>query len=102
MAAYNPHGAQGCPGGSCDPQPAGKPARDEGYLYWAAWLGHDGEHACSRTRTRTASTAASTSPRAASNVLNILDSIRRWPPLVTPFGAVFETACHAGSTEVST
>ena len=34
MAAYNPHGAQGCPGGQCDPQPAGKPARDEGYLYW--------------------------------------------------------------------
>src|SRR3954447_25010387 len=43
MAAYNPHGAQGCPGGQCDPQPAGKPTRDEGYLYWAAWLGHNGD-----------------------------------------------------------
>jgi phospholipid/cholesterol/gamma-HCH transport system substrate-binding protein len=32
MAAYNPHGAN----------PPGAPARDEGYLYWAAWLGHNG------------------------------------------------------------
>lgn len=32
MAAYNPHGAQ-------DPGVSG---RDEGYLYWVAWLGHVG------------------------------------------------------------
>jgi phospholipid/cholesterol/gamma-HCH transport system substrate-binding protein len=32
MAAYNPGGAQ----------PPGAPNRDEGYLYWAAWLGHVG------------------------------------------------------------
>jgi phospholipid/cholesterol/gamma-HCH transport system substrate-binding protein len=32
MAAYNPGGAQ----------PPGTPNRDEGYLYWAAWLGHVG------------------------------------------------------------
>jgi phospholipid/cholesterol/gamma-HCH transport system substrate-binding protein len=32
MAAYNPRGAE----------PAGTPGRDEGYLYWLAWLGHNG------------------------------------------------------------
>lgn len=32
MAAYNPRGAE----------PAGTEGRDEGYLYWAGWLGHNG------------------------------------------------------------
>ena len=32
MAAYNPRGAE-------DPDAAG---RDEGYLYWGAWLAHNG------------------------------------------------------------
>ena len=32
MAAYNPGGAQ----------PVGSPNRQEGYLYWLAWLAHDG------------------------------------------------------------
>ncbi len=32
MAANNPKGAE----------PAGTAGRDEGYLYWAAWLGHNG------------------------------------------------------------
>jgi phospholipid/cholesterol/gamma-HCH transport system substrate-binding protein len=32
MAAFNPNGAE----------PAGTEGRDEGYLYWAAWLGHNG------------------------------------------------------------
>jgi phospholipid/cholesterol/gamma-HCH transport system substrate-binding protein len=32
MASHNPNGAE----------PAGAPHRDEGYLYWAAWLGHNG------------------------------------------------------------
>ena len=32
MAAYNPKGAE----------PPGTPGRAEGYLYWAAWLGHNG------------------------------------------------------------
>jgi phospholipid/cholesterol/gamma-HCH transport system substrate-binding protein len=31
MAAYNPRGAE----------PAGSPGRDEGYLYWLAWLSHN-------------------------------------------------------------
>jgi len=31
MAAYNPRGAEA----------PGTAGRDEGYLYWAAWLGHD-------------------------------------------------------------
>ena len=35
MAAYNPRGAE-------DPGTAG---RDEGYLYWAGWLGHNGNSA---------------------------------------------------------
>ena len=33
MAAYNPHGAE----------PPGASKRDEGYLYWAAWLGHNSD-----------------------------------------------------------
>ena len=31
MAAFNPNGAE----------PAGTAGRDEGYLFWAAWLGHN-------------------------------------------------------------
>ncbi len=31
MAAFNPDGAE----------PSGTPGRDEGYLYWAGWLGHN-------------------------------------------------------------
>ena len=39
MAAYNPRGAENCPG---PPETQSCPAgRDEGYLYWAAWLGHN-------------------------------------------------------------
>ena len=33
MTAYNPKGAE----------PSGVPDRDEGYLYWAGWLGHNGD-----------------------------------------------------------
>jgi hypothetical protein len=33
MAAYNPGGAN----------PPGSPNRDEGYLYWLAWLSHDAD-----------------------------------------------------------
>jgi phospholipid/cholesterol/gamma-HCH transport system substrate-binding protein len=33
MAAYNPNGAEA----------PGAPGRDEGYLFWAAWLGHNGD-----------------------------------------------------------
>jgi phospholipid/cholesterol/gamma-HCH transport system substrate-binding protein len=91
MAAYNPHGAQGCPGGQCNPQPAGKPARDEGYLYWAAWLGHNGDsvfqnqdaHGVYRRVYFTLS---------CQQVHNLLLS-SPLAPLVTPFGAVFQTAC---------
>jgi phospholipid/cholesterol/gamma-HCH transport system substrate-binding protein len=31
MAAHNPGGAE----------PTGDPGRDEGYLYWVSWLGHN-------------------------------------------------------------
>ena len=34
MAAHNPRGAE----------PAGTPGRDEGYLYWFSWLGHNSSH----------------------------------------------------------
>jgi phospholipid/cholesterol/gamma-HCH transport system substrate-binding protein len=90
MAAYNPHGAQGCPGGNCSPQPNGKP-RDEGYLYWAAWLGHIGNTVfqnqdANGVYRRIYFTAS------CSNIKNILDS-SPLAQLVTPFGAVFQTAC---------
>jgi len=91
MAAYNPHGAQGCPGGQCDPQPAGKPARDEGYLYWLAWLGHNGDSVFANQDAnglyRRIYLSAS-----CSNIHNVLLSSPA-APLVTPLGAVFQTAC---------
>jgi len=90
MAAYNPRGAEGCPGGNCSPQPNGKP-RDEGYLYWAAWLGHIGNTVfqnqdANGVYRRIYFTAS------CGTVKNILDS-SPLAPLVTPFGAVFGTAC---------
>lgn len=36
MAAYNPNGAE-------EPLAPGTPGRDEGYLYWLAWLGHNSD-----------------------------------------------------------
>jgi phospholipid/cholesterol/gamma-HCH transport system substrate-binding protein len=39
MAAYNPGGAQPACGSAA--LAAGTCSRDEGYLYWAAWLGHN-------------------------------------------------------------
>jgi phospholipid/cholesterol/gamma-HCH transport system substrate-binding protein len=91
MAAYNPHGAQGCPGGNCNPQPAGQPARDEGYLYWAAWLGHVGntvfQNGDANGLYRRIYFTAS-----CKNVVNILAS-SPLAPIVTPFGAVFEKGC---------
>ena len=91
MAAYNPHGAQGCPGGTCNPQ---QPRRDEGYLYWLAWLAHNGNSVFANQDAnglyrRIYFTAS------CRNVLNVLESSPA-APLVTPFGAVFETACSPG------
>jgi phospholipid/cholesterol/gamma-HCH transport system substrate-binding protein len=90
MAAYNPHGAEGCPGGQCSPQPNGK-QRDEGYLYWAAWLGHNGNSVFSDQDAnglyRRIYLSAS-----CSTVTNVLES-SPLAPLVTPLGAVFLTAC---------
>jgi phospholipid/cholesterol/gamma-HCH transport system substrate-binding protein len=90
-AAYNPHGAQDCPGGQCNPQPGGGPTRDEGYLYWVAWLGHNGNtvfqnqdaHGLYR-RIYFSATCES--------IKNIIDS-SPLAQLVTPFGAVYQTAC---------
>jgi phospholipid/cholesterol/gamma-HCH transport system substrate-binding protein len=91
MAAYNPHGAQGCPGGQCDPQPAGKPARDEGYLYWLAWLGHNGDSVFANQDANGLYRRIYLSATC-SNVHNVLLS-SPVAPLVTPLGAVFQTAC---------
>ena len=97
MAAYNPHGAQGCPGGQCDPQPAGKPARDEGYLYWASWLGHDANTVFQNQDAnglyrRVYFTAS------CQQVHSLLES-SPLAALVTPFGAVFQTACPVGGSK---
>ena len=91
MAAYNPHGAQGCPGGTCDPQPAGKPKRDEGYLYWAAWLGHNGNTVFQNQDAnglyrRVYFTASCNTLR------NMIDASPA-AVLIAPFGAVYQTAC---------
>ena len=90
MAAYNPHGAEGCPGGDCGAQPSGR-QRDEGYLYWAAWLGHNGNNVFSNQDAhglyrRVYATAS------CDNILNLL-ALSPAVKLVTPFGAVFQTAC---------
>ena len=91
MAAYNPHGAQGCPGGKCDPQPQGKPARDEGYLYWVAWLGHVGNTVFQNQDANGVYRRIYLSA-SCSNILNLLGS-SPLAPLVTPLGAVYQTAC---------
>ena len=91
MAAYNPHGAQGCPGGSCNPQPAGKPARDEGYLYWIAWLGHV-ENTVFQNGDGTGLYRRIYFTASCANVLNILTETPL-AAIATPLGAVFESAC---------
>jgi phospholipid/cholesterol/gamma-HCH transport system substrate-binding protein len=90
MAAYNPHGAEGCPGGQCSPQPNGRP-RDEGYLYWAAWLGHNGNSVFANQDAnglyrRVYFTAS------CSTILNMLDASPAIK-LISPLGSVFQTAC---------
>ena len=84
MAAYNPHGAE----------PAGTPNRDEGYLYWAAWLGHVGDTVFQNQDAnglyrRIYFTVS------CSNAANILASTPL-AALVTPFGALFAPGgpCH--------
>jgi phospholipid/cholesterol/gamma-HCH transport system substrate-binding protein len=85
MAAYNPHGAQGCPGGSCNPQ---KPARDEGYLYWAAWLSHV-ENTVFQNGDANGLYRRIYLSESCANVVNTLES-SPLAPIVTPLGAVFE------------
>ena len=90
MAAYNPHGAEGCPGGQCSPQPNGK-QRDEGYLYWAAWLAHNGNSVFANQDAnglyrRVYFTAS------CNTLLNMIEASPA-SQLIAPFGSVFETAC---------
>jgi phospholipid/cholesterol/gamma-HCH transport system substrate-binding protein len=90
MAAYNPHGREGCPGGQCSPQPNGR-QRDEGYLYWAAWLAHNGNSVFANQDAnglyrRVYFTAS------CSTLLNMIDASPA-SQLIAPFGTVFQTAC---------
>jgi phospholipid/cholesterol/gamma-HCH transport system substrate-binding protein len=90
MAAYNPRGAEGCPGGQCSPQPNGK-QRDEGYLYWAAWLAHNGNSVFANQDAnglyrRIYFTAS------CSTILNMLDASPA-TKLISPLGTVLQTAC---------
>jgi phospholipid/cholesterol/gamma-HCH transport system substrate-binding protein len=90
MAAYNPHGAQDCPGGDCQAQPGGV-TRDEGYLYWAAWLGHIGNTVFMNQDgnglyRRVYFTAS------CDTVRNMIESSPA-AQLIAPFGAVYQTAC---------
>ena len=90
MAAYNPHGAQDCPGGDCQAQPGGV-TRDEGYLYWAAWLGHNGNTVFQNQDAnglyrRVYFTASCNTVR---NMIEASPAAQ----LIAPFGAVYQTAC---------
>jgi phospholipid/cholesterol/gamma-HCH transport system substrate-binding protein len=81
MAAYNPHGAN----------PPGTPGRDEGYLYWAAWLGHNGaltfdSQDANGPYRRLYLTAS------CNNIKNLL-SLNPLAPLVTGFGSLIGTVC---------
>jgi hypothetical protein len=42
MAARNPDGSSPDPSSVAEPASVADMDRDEGYLYWAAWLGHNG------------------------------------------------------------
>ena len=78
MAAYNPNGAE----------PPGTPNRSEGYLYWAAWLGHNGNSVFS------AQDANGLYRRiyftlSCANAANIL-SLSPVAPLIEPLGVLFQ------------
>jgi phospholipid/cholesterol/gamma-HCH transport system substrate-binding protein len=81
MAAYNPRGAE---------EP-GTPGRDEGYLYWVAWLSHVGNSVFANQDAnglyRRIYLSAS-----CSSVMNILLETPL-AAVVTPLGVVFNTAC---------
>jgi phospholipid/cholesterol/gamma-HCH transport system substrate-binding protein len=81
MAAYNPGGAN----------PPGAPSRDEGYLYWAAWLSHNG-----------ALTFNNQDANGAYRRLNLLATcegmenlvaVNPLAPLITGFGPVIAAVC---------
>ncbi len=81
MAAYNPRGAN----------PPGTAGRDEGYLYWAAWLSHNG-----------ALTFDAQDANGAYRRLNLLASceglknlvaVNPLAPLITGFGPVISAVC---------
>jgi phospholipid/cholesterol/gamma-HCH transport system substrate-binding protein len=81
MAAYNPGGAN----------PPGTPGRDEGYLYWAAWLSHNG-----------ALTFDAQDANGAYRRLNLLATceglknlvaVNPLAPLITGFGPVIAAVC---------
>jgi phospholipid/cholesterol/gamma-HCH transport system substrate-binding protein len=86
MAAFNPRGAE----------PAGTPGRDEGYLYWAAWLGHNSNQVFSMgdahgTYRRLLTTLSCANLRNAIADPDPLQVIFR--EAVTGYGAVIEENC---------
>lgn len=77
MAAYNPNGAEA----------PGAEGRDEGYLYWAAWLGHNGNSVFSTTDANNPFRRIYLTARC-DNIANILDDSPLAPAL-TGLGVLF-------------
>jgi phospholipid/cholesterol/gamma-HCH transport system substrate-binding protein len=83
MAAYNPGGAQ----------PPGTAGRDEGYLYWAAWLAHNGaltfdSQDANGPQRRIYLTAS------CNNIKNLL-AINPLAPIITGLGPLIGSVCPA-------
>src|SRR5262249_34430347 len=81
MAAFNPGGAN----------PPGTPGRDEGYLYWAAWLGHNG----SLTFDSQDANGPYRRLYLTANCANLESTVSVNPlaPLITNFGPVISAVC---------
>ena len=77
MAAYNPRGAQ----------PPGAANRDEGYLYWAGWLGHNG-NSVFQTADGNGLYRRIYLTASCQTMLSILNS-SPLAPIVTPFAQLF-------------
>jgi phospholipid/cholesterol/gamma-HCH transport system substrate-binding protein len=81
MAAYNPGGAN----------PPGTPGRDEGYLYWAAWLSHNGALTFDAQDANGAYRRLSL--LATCEGMKNLVSVNPLAPLITGFGPVIAAVC---------
>jgi phospholipid/cholesterol/gamma-HCH transport system substrate-binding protein len=95
MAAYNPNGAEAPGGGdlACnEPQPpeSANNCRDEGYLFWAAWLGHLGNTVFS-TQDANGPFRRIYFTLSCGNIFNILAG-SPLATVITPLGVVFAGA----------